>query len=120
MEPGETPEEAILRELQEELGADTEIICKIGVVSDYYNLKHMHNINNYFLCRALSFGPRHLMPDEIEDFHLTVRKFRIEEAIAMYRRYACTRFGRLVAAREIPIIFRAAEILGLEKGREED
>ena len=40
------------RELKEELGADVEVVCKIGVVSDYYNLIHRHNINNYFLCRV--------------------------------------------------------------------
>ena len=120
MEEGESPEEAVIRELREELGAETEIICKIGIVSDYYNLVHRHNINNYFLCRALSFGKRHLMPDEIDDFHLTVRRMRIEEAIAWYRRYACTRIGRLIAARELPVVFKAAEILQIEKGREED
>ena len=32
---------AILRELKEELGVDAEVICKIGVVSDYYNLIHI-------------------------------------------------------------------------------
>lgn len=37
---------AIRRELKEELGAEIDIICKIGIVSDYYNLIHRHNINN--------------------------------------------------------------------------
>ena len=49
---------AIKRELKEELGVKVEVICKIGVVSDYYNLIHRHNINNYFLCRIKSFGDR--------------------------------------------------------------
>ena len=66
VEPGEALEQAIRRELREELGAEVEILAKIGVVSDYYNLIHRHNLNHYFLCRALSFGNRHLTEDEIE------------------------------------------------------
>jgi 8-oxo-dGTP pyrophosphatase MutT (NUDIX family) len=34
---------AIKRELREEVGADVEVICKLGIVSDYYNLIHRHN-----------------------------------------------------------------------------
>ena len=49
VEDGEDLHTAILRELTEELGVQAEIICKIGVVSDYYNLIHRHNINHYFL-----------------------------------------------------------------------
>ena len=49
VENGEDLSEAIKRELIEELGAEVEVITKIGVVSDYYNLIHRHNVNNYFL-----------------------------------------------------------------------
>ena len=56
VEPGEDLEAAIRRELREELGVEVELLAKIGVVSDYYNLIHRHNINHYYLCRVLSFG----------------------------------------------------------------
>ena len=46
VEFGEELTIAIKRELSEELGVEVEVICKIGVVSDYYNLIHRHNINN--------------------------------------------------------------------------
>ena len=49
VEKGENLHDAIKRELEEELGAEVEVLCKLGVVSDYYNLIHRHNINNYFL-----------------------------------------------------------------------
>lgn len=52
VEEGEDLLCAVKRELREELGAEAEVICKIGVVSDYYNLIHRHNINNYFLCKV--------------------------------------------------------------------
>jgi 8-oxo-dGTP pyrophosphatase MutT (NUDIX family) len=53
VEDGEDLHAAIHRELREELGAKVEILGKIGVVEDYYNLIHRHNINNYFLCKVV-------------------------------------------------------------------
>lgn len=111
VESGEDLNEAIQRELKEELGADVEVITKIGIVSDYYNLIHRHNINNYFLCKTISFGEKHLMPDEIEHFHLTALKLTYEEAIQEYKNRACTKLGILLAERELPVLYRAKELL---------
>ena len=112
VETGEDLLSAVRRELGEELGARVEVLCKIGVVSDYYNLIHRHNINHYYLCRALSFGEKHLMPDEISDFHLSTLRLTGDEAETEYRRRACTPIGRLIAARELPVLRRAREIVG--------
>ncbi len=112
VEAGEELDEAIRRELKEELGAEVEIVCKIGTVSDYYNLIHRHNLNNYYLCRVVSFGEKHLMPDEIEDFHLSTLKLTYEDAIAEYEKRRDTKLGRLVANRELPVLKKAGEILG--------
>lgn len=112
VETGEDLLSAVRRELGEELGARVEVLCKIGVVSDYYNLIHRHNVNHYYLCRATAFGERHLMPDEISDFHLSTLRLTADEAEAEYRRRACTPIGRLIAARELPVLRRAREILG--------
>lgn len=112
VETGEDLLSAIRRELGEELGARVEVLCKIGVVSDYYNLIHRHNINHYYLCRATAFGEKHLMPDEISDFHLSTLRLTADEAETEYRRRACTPIGRLIAARELPVLRRAREILG--------
>ena len=106
---------AIIRELQEELGATVEIVCKLGVVDDYYNLIHRHNVNNYFLCKALSFGSKHLTKDELESFHLSTLKLTYEEALAEYQKRANTKLGRLVANREIPVLQHAQKILQGEK-----
>ena len=40
VETGEELLTAIKRELKEELGAIVDVVCKIGIVSDYYNLIH--------------------------------------------------------------------------------
>ena len=111
VEPGEDLNTAIRRELKEELGVNVEVISKIGVVSDYYNLIHRHNINNYYLCKIISFGDKHLTKDEIEDFHLSTLKLKYEEALAEYEKCRCTKLGRLVANREVPVLKRAKELL---------
>ena len=111
VEVGEDLDEAIKRELQEELGAQVEVICKIGVVSDYYNLIHRHNINNFYLCRAVSFGEKMLTDDEINYFHLSTLKLTYDEAIQEYAKNRESMLGRIVANRELPILIRAKEIL---------
>lgn len=111
VEDGEDLSSALRRELKEELGADVEIICRIGIVSDYYNLIHRHNINNYYLCRICSFGDKHLTKDEVECFHLSTLKMRYEEAVKEYEKCSDTKLGRLIANRELPILKRAKELM---------
>ena len=111
VEAGENHSDAIRRELLEELGADTEIICKIGVVEDYYNLIHRHNINNYYLCRVRSFGDTNLTEDEIHSFHISTLRLTFDEAVAEYEKRATTRLGRLIKNRELTILMAAKEII---------
>lgn len=111
VESGEDLHTAISREIKEELGGNIEILCKIGVVDDYYNLIHRHNINNYYLCKVISFGDKNLTQDEIESFHLSTLKLSYEEALLEYEKCASTKIGRLVAKREIPILKHAKILL---------
>ena len=111
VENGEDLETAIKRELKEELGVNVDIVCKIGVVSDYYNLINRHNINNYYLCKIVSFGDKHLTKDEIEDFHLTTLKLKYDNALDEYEKCRNTPLGRLIASREVPVLKRAKQII---------
>ena len=111
VENGEDLATAIKRELKEELGANVDIVCKIGVVSDYYNLINRHNINNYYLCKIVSFGSKHLTEEEIEDFHLITLKLKYDDALAEYDKCRNTPLGRLIANREIPVLKRAKQII---------
>ncbi|MBR5976133.1 MAG: Type 1 glutamine amidotransferase-like domain-containing protein [Clostridiales bacterium] len=113
VEAGEDLKTAILRELSEELGAEVDVLCKIGVVSDYYNVIHRHNLTNYFLCKVRSFGEKHLTKDEIDDFHLSTLKLTYDEVVSEYEKRKETPIGRLVAARELPVIRRAKEIIDI-------
>ena len=111
VEKDEDLETAIRRELKEELGANVDILCKIGVVNDYYNLINRHNINNYYLCKVVSFGDKHLTKDEVEAFHLTTLKLKYKDALAEYQKCRNTPLGRLIANREIPVLKRARQII---------
>ena len=111
VEKGEDLNVAIIRELKEELGVDVDIVCKIGVVDDYYNLIHRHNINNYYLCKVISFGDKHLTQDEIDCFHLSTLKLTYEEAVAEYEKWSFSKLGRLIYNRELPVLIKAKEIL---------
>ncbi|RVU70593.1 MULTISPECIES: NUDIX domain-containing protein [Lactobacillus] len=111
VEAGEDLESALKRELKDELGAQVKIITKIGVVSDYYNVIHRHNLNNYYLVQALSFGEKHLTKDEQEKFHLSTVKLSYQEAEKAYERATQDKLGKLITARELPILRRAKELL---------
>ena len=111
VENGEDLITAIQRELKEELGVYVDVVCKIGIVSDYYNLIHRHNINNYFLCKIKSFGQKNLTQDEIEKFHLSTLKMSYEEAVIEYENRKNSKLGTLIANRELPVLHRAKEML---------
>lgn len=111
VEAGEDLSDAIRRELREELGVEVTILDRIGIVSDYYNLIHRHNINHYFLCRICAFGDKHLTEDEKDKFHLSTLKLRYGEAVEEYELRSDTPLGRLIANRELPILKRAKELL---------
>lgn len=113
VEDGEDHESAVKRELKEELGAEVDILRKIGVVEDYYNLIHRRNINNYYLCRIKSLGKSNLTKDEINKYHLSTLRLPYPEAISEYENNRASMLGRLIYNREIEILKGAAIILNL-------
>jgi hypothetical protein len=68
-------------------------------------------MNHYFLCRAVSFGEKHLTKDEIDLFHLSTLRLTYDEAVCEYEKRRETRLGRLLANRELPILRKAWEIM---------
>lgn len=110
VENGEDLLDAIRRELKEELGAEINVLCKIGIVSDYYNLIHRHNVNNYFLCKIVTLGEKNLTQDEMEKFHLSTLRLTYEDAVREYEKCKNTKLGRLIANRELPVLRQAEKI----------
>ncbi len=111
VEEGEDLPIALLRELREELGAEVEILGKIGVVEDDYHLIHRHNVTHYFLCKVTNFGAQNLTKEEKNRFSLSPLKVTYEQAISAYESAADTPLGRLLAARELPMLQRAKTML---------
>lgn len=111
VEPGEDLSSAIKRELKEELGVTVKVLCKIGVVSDYYNLIRRHNINHYFLCKVVSFGDKSLTKAEMDDFHLSTLKLTYNDALEEYEECRCSSLGTLIANREIPVLKRVNKLI---------
>lgn len=110
IKPGESHEQAIKREIEEEVGYTCEIISFLGEVDDYYNLIKRKNHNYYYLVRRLKKVEQHLEPDE----KIRISKIifvPIDEAIRLYENMQNVLVGRLVKQRELPILKLAKKTL---------
>jgi 8-oxo-dGTP diphosphatase len=57
VEPGETPEETLIRELHEELGIDTKVACLAPLTFASHSYEHFHLLMPLFVCRRFSGVP---------------------------------------------------------------
>ena len=112
VDEGEKIEEALLRELDEELGIKAEIITKIGVVDDYYNKIKRHNINHYFLAKEVSKTKIHLVSegDKLID---SIVHLNIEDILNEYKNNRSEKINRLVYNREEPILEEIKKYLNI-------
>lgn len=100
---GETHEQALKREIEEEVGYECEVICPLGQVDDYYNLIYRHNHNYFYLVKRGKKVEQHLEPDE----KVRIEKIiwvPIDEAIRLYENMQNVLVGRIVKQRELPIL----------------
>lgn len=58
VEPGETPEHALIRELQEELGIDTWASCLAPLTFASHSYENFHLLMPLFVCRKWQGQPR--------------------------------------------------------------
>ena len=107
---GESHEEALHREIEEEVGYKCEVLAHIADVHDYYNLIGRKNYNHFYLVRRLEKVKQHLEPDE----KLRISKIiwvPIDEAIKLYENMQNVLVGKIVKQRELPILKLAKEML---------
>ncbi|SRR5574344_311855 len=111
VEENEKLEDALKRELKEELGFEVEILAYLGLVSDYYNLIYRHNLNHYYLVKVLKEGKNNLREDEKNEFHLTKIKLTYNEALLKYEENRKEKLGLLLYNREVPMLKYAKSII---------
>ncbi len=58
VEPGETPEETIVRELKEEIGVDTQIPCLAPLTFASHSYENFHLLMPLYVCRRFTGEPR--------------------------------------------------------------
>jgi 8-oxo-dGTP diphosphatase len=58
VEAGETPEEAVIRELREELGVETKAACLAPLTFASHAYEHFHLLMPLFVCRRFRGMPR--------------------------------------------------------------
>ena len=110
IKPGESHDDALHREIREEVGYECEVLEHIADVHDYYNLIGRKNYNYFYLVRRLEKVEQHLEPDE----KIRIEKIvwvPIDEAIKLYENMQNVLVGKIVKQRELPILKMAKEIL---------
>ncbi len=111
VEKGESLQDAVKREVQEELGLKIELVSYLGQVTDYYNLIGRRNLNHYFLARKVGTVKKHLQDDEERLFHLEPKAVSYQEAIDIYRKNRDQKLGYLLYQREVPVLMEAQRII---------
>ena len=103
VDEGETFEEAVVRECEEELGFTVEVICPLAEVEDAYNLIGRKNINLYYLARKVASGTPHFA--SLGDTYIDHSEaLSIEDAIAKMESNEDSGVAFLVKQRELPVL----------------
>lgn len=110
VKPKEAVRDAVIREIEEEIGYTSYILGEIGLVKDYYNLLHRCNLNHYFLLKTINKTIQHLEEFEIGAFEEIIW-VSIDKAIEMMNAQSNVKISKLVKERELPILRLAKEMV---------
>ena len=103
VDDNESFEEAVLRELDEEVGVKSHIIAFVGEIEDYYNLIFRKNINRYFICKIDEITRIHHV-SEGDSMIKDLLFVPLEEAISLYEKMSDYGVSKLVKQIELPIL----------------
>ena len=110
VDEGETYEEALLRECEEEIGYRVEILAPLAEVHDFYNLIGRENQNRYYLARLKEKVGVHFASSGDSFIQKTIF-VPLDEAIELYQKQDETLVAGLVKQRELPVLLLAKEYL---------
>lgn len=106
VDEGESYEEGLIRECEEELGAIIEILAPICHVRDFYMLIGRQNEQNFYLAKEVGKTKAHF--ESSGDTMITETKaYPIDEAIALMESQSDEGVAGLVKQRELPILYLA-------------
>ena len=106
VDEGEAPEEAVVRECEEELGYRVEILSFLGDVLDYYNKIGRENHNHYYLCKRKEKVGIHFASSG-DTLIMKTEYLPIEEAIVRMENQDEDLVAGLVKQRELPVLREA-------------
>ncbi|MCR5079044.1 MAG: NUDIX hydrolase [Bacilli bacterium] len=110
VDEGESFEEAVIRECEEETGYRVEVISFLGEVRDYYNLIKRKNVNRFYLCKAKTFVGKHFASSG-DGFIQKTEFLPIEEIISLYESLPEEGIRGIIRQRELPIWLEAKRVL---------
>lgn len=102
VEKNETLTEALIREIDEEVGYKIHSIKPLGRVEDFYNLLKRKNINCYFYAKLGEKTQVHLLEKEKQIFEGIVY-VSLDKVLEILKHNNKNKLGKLVYNREYPI-----------------
>lgn len=103
LETNETIEQAVIREVEEELGFSSTILSFLGIVEDDYHLIQRHNIQYYYLVQTNNPTKTSWTETEKRMIHQIVW-VSLNEAIEHYSRLKDEGIALLIKQRELPLL----------------
>jgi 8-oxo-dGTP pyrophosphatase MutT (NUDIX family) len=103
LEQDETVEQAVIREVEEELGYQSEILSFLGVVEDDYHLIQRHNLQYFYLVKVTKQTQSSWTPLEHKMIH-AIEWLTLEQARVRYASLSDHGIARLIKQRELPFI----------------
>lgn len=101
VENDESLEDALKREVREEIGYDIEIEKNIGYVVDHYNALNRETISNYFVCRLKDYVGGENRTDEENNLIEGVEYFDPEDVEKNLRKAQKRTVNELVQRRDL-------------------
>ena len=83
VEPGETLQDALRREMGEEMGVEIDILAEVGTIANEYNLLRRRDVQHYFLARVTGLRPT-APTEEEKALFAGVEWFAPEALLSMY------------------------------------